>query len=71
MTKALSVALGPHGIRVNAVAPVTVVTDINTKRLADESVVEPALARTALGRLDALKDVAPTIGYLTQTLRGA
>jgi len=64
MTRALAVAFGPHGIRVNAVAPGTIVTDLNRDRLADDDAVRRVVAATALGRLGAPDDVAPAVAFL-------
>jgi len=64
MTRALAVALGRYGIRVNAVAPGTIATDLNRDRLADGSTVEDVLATTALGRIGAPLDVAPAVAFL-------
>lgn len=64
MTRALAVALGPHGIRVNAVAPGTIVTGLNRDRLANEDTVEGVIQVTALGRLGLPQDVAPTAAFL-------
>ncbi len=64
MTRALAVALGPHGIRVNAVAPGTIVTGINRDRLSSESTVAQVVSNTALGRLGMPDDVAPAVAFL-------
>jgi NAD(P)-dependent dehydrogenase (short-subunit alcohol dehydrogenase family) len=64
MTRALAVALGRYGIRVNAVAPGTVATGLNRDRLADDDTVHQVMAATALGRLGAADDVAPAIAFL-------
>lgn len=64
MTRALAVALGPYGIRVNAVQPGTIVTGLNRDRLANDHTVHKVVAVTALGRLGAADDVAPAIAFL-------
>ncbi len=64
MTRALAVALGPHGIRVNAVAPGTIVTGLNRDRLANDETVRKVVAATAIGRLGVPDDVAPAVAFL-------
>lgn len=64
MTRALAVAFGGHGIRVNAIAPGTIVTGLNRDRLSDQDTVEEVIQVTALGRLGMPRDVAPTAAFL-------
>lgn len=64
MTRALAVAFGRHGIRVNAIAPGTIVTGLNQDRLSNQNTVEGVIQVTALGRLGMPQDVAPTAAFL-------
>ena len=64
MTRALAVALGTYGIRVNAVQPGTIVTGLNQDRLENDDTVRQVVAASALGRLGAADDVAPAIAFL-------
>ncbi len=64
MTRALAVSLGKYGIRVNAVAPGTIATDLNRDRLANEQTVAQLLANTALARVGTPEDVAPAVAFL-------
>ncbi|MEP7299945.1 MAG: glucose 1-dehydrogenase [Caldimonas sp.] len=64
MTRALAVSLGRYGIRVNAVAPGTIATDLNRDRLADDETSRQVVAATPLGRLGAPPDVAPAVAFL-------
>lgn len=64
MTRALAVAFGRHGIRVNAIAPGTIVTGLNRDRLANQDTVEGVIQVTALGRLGMPQDVAPAAAFL-------
>ena len=50
MTKAMALALAPHGIRVNAIGPGTVVTDILKGVMENEDARRRVLARTPLKR---------------------
>ena len=61
-TKALAKELGTRGVRVNAVAPGYITTDI-TSGLSDE-VREFLLGATALGRLGTPEDVAAAVRFL-------
>ncbi|MFN3514099.1 MAG: SDR family NAD(P)-dependent oxidoreductase [Phenylobacterium sp.] len=50
MTKAMALALAPHGIRVNAIGPGTIVTDILQGVMEDEAARRRVLQRTPLKR---------------------
>lgn len=64
LTKALAVALGGYGIRVNGVSPGTVPTDINRDRLEGAGEREHIEQRTPLGRLGLPADIGPSVAYL-------
>lgn len=64
MTRALAVSLGRYGIRVNAVAPGAITTDLNRDRLADDETSRQVVAATPLGRLGVPMDVAPAVAFL-------
>ena len=63
-TRAAALALGPHGITVNAVLPGTIETDINRELLAQAGVTEAIEASTPLGSLGEVDDVAHAVVYL-------
>ena len=63
-TKVAALALGPHGITVNAVLPGTIETDINRQILAQEGVVAGIEAGTPLGRLGDVDDIGHAVVYL-------
>ncbi len=63
-TRALAMEYGPHGIRVNAVAPGVVETDMWTAPLAQPGVREEVTALTALRRLSTPDDVADVVVFL-------
>ncbi len=50
LTKVMAIALAPHDIRVNAIGPGTIVTDILDSVIADEEARRTILSRTPLGR---------------------
>jgi NAD(P)-dependent dehydrogenase (short-subunit alcohol dehydrogenase family) len=64
LTKSLAIALGPAGIRVNAVAPGWIETPMTATMFAEPAVVERVLQRTPLGRLGTPTDVAEAICFL-------
>ena len=64
MTRALAVAFGRHRIRVNSIAPGTIVTGLNRDRLSSQETVDGVIQRTALGRLGMPEDVAPAVAFL-------
>jgi len=63
MTKGLGRELGPQGIRVNAIAPAVLDTDMVRDQLSEEA-RERILARIPLGRLAQAEDVAQLALFL-------
>ena len=65
LTRAMSLSLAPHGIRVNAVGPGTIITELNRDNLlADPTTRERILSRTPLGRFGTGNDVASVVAFL-------
>jgi 2-deoxy-D-gluconate 3-dehydrogenase len=64
MTRMLAIEWAPLGIRVNAVAPATVLTPSREKLLADPAVRAQMLARIPLGRFPTTEEVAAAVCYL-------
>jgi glucose 1-dehydrogenase len=65
LTRAMSLSLAPHGIRVNAVGPGTVVTELNRDALLSDPVTRHSiLSRTPIGRLGEGADVASVVAFL-------
>jgi gluconate 5-dehydrogenase len=63
--RSLAVDLSPKGIRVNAIAPGFIETDITRKAFeADPARKERVLSRTPLGRFGTTEDVAWAAVYL-------
>jgi NAD(P)-dependent dehydrogenase (short-subunit alcohol dehydrogenase family) len=56
--------LGPHGIRVNAVAPTITMTELAAEAWSDPSKKDPMMVRHPLGRFAEVEDVAKTIAML-------
>jgi NAD(P)-dependent dehydrogenase (short-subunit alcohol dehydrogenase family) len=64
LAKAAAVELGPHGVRVNAVAPTFVETPMTAPFLADPAFRAEVEDRIPLGRLGRVEDVAAAVAYL-------
>jgi NAD(P)-dependent dehydrogenase (short-subunit alcohol dehydrogenase family) len=64
MTKTLAVAWAGHGIRVNAVAPGLVETNMTAPMLPFEAMTRPLLDRTPLGRFATPDEIAPAVLFL-------
>jgi NAD(P)-dependent dehydrogenase (short-subunit alcohol dehydrogenase family) len=65
LTRAMALCLAVHGIRVNAVGPGTIVTELNKEALlTDEANRKRILARTPLGRFGEGSDVASVVSFL-------
>jgi 3-oxoacyl-[acyl-carrier protein] reductase len=64
LTRSLAVELGAYGIRVNAVGPGTVETDINRAGPARDEFRRSEIRETPLGRLGRPEDVAGAVSYL-------
>jgi glucose 1-dehydrogenase len=65
LTRAMALSLAVHGIRVNAVAPGTIVTELNRDALlTDEQNRNMILSRTPIGRFGEGSDVASVVCFL-------
>ena len=64
LTKAMGVELGPHGIRVNALAPTFIETPMTRPFLQDENFMRSVLDKIKLGRLGQVEDLMGAIVFL-------
>lgn len=64
MTRSLALEWGPHGIRVNGLAPGFILTDLTRKLWSDPTMQSWALANTPLGRLGEVDDMIGTAIFL-------
>src|SRR5271167_1387175 len=64
LTKSWALELAPRKIRVNAVAPGYVETDMTSMHLGNPETRDRALSRHPLGRLGSVKDVASLVTFL-------
>jgi glucose 1-dehydrogenase len=65
LTKVMALALAPHGIRVNAIGPGTIATDLAKKAvLSDQAARDRVLSRTPMRRLGEPDEVASIAAFL-------
>lgn len=64
LTRAMALALAPHGIRVNAIGPGAIETDMLRSSRSDSSVTASILAHTPLGRLGTPMEIAAVAAFL-------
>ena len=64
LTRALALEWAQDNIRVNAVAPTFVRTDLTVPIFGNPQMLEKVMAHTPLGRLPEVEDVAAAIAYL-------
>jgi NAD(P)-dependent dehydrogenase (short-subunit alcohol dehydrogenase family) len=64
LTRALALEWAPDNIRVNAVAPTFVRTDLTVPIFGNPQMLEKVMAHTPLGRLPEVEDIAAAIAYL-------
>ncbi len=64
MTKTLAAAWAADGVRVNAVAPGHVVTNMTRPMAESEEMSRPALERTPMGRWGEAREVSPALLFL-------
>lgn len=64
LTKVMALALAPHGIRVNAIGPGSIMTDILKAVADDEEARKKILSRTPIGRIGDPDEVAAVAAFL-------
>ena len=65
LTRVMALALAPHNIRVNAVAPGTIATELAAKAvLTSDEAKNKILSRTPLGRLGEPSEIADVVAWL-------
>lgn len=63
-TNVTAIALAPHNIRVNAVGPGTIESEMSRSVLAGEAVQAMVRSRTPLGRFGKPEEIAATVAFL-------
>ena len=64
LTKVMALALAPHGIRVNAIGPGSIMTPMMATIATDREAKRRVLSRTPLGRIGAPEEVAAVAAFL-------
>jgi glucose 1-dehydrogenase len=64
LTKVMALSLAPHGIRVNAIGPGSIMTDILKAVATDQEAKRRILARTPLGRIGEPDEIAAIAVFL-------
>ena len=64
LTKVMALSLADKGIRVNAVGPGTILTDMAKKVMADEAARKMILSRTPMGRCGEPEEMASVAVFL-------
>lgn len=63
MTKAMAIALAPYGVRVNAIAPGTIRTEMTRSRWEDPEVLKEVEAGIPIGRIGEPEDLVGAVIY--------
>lgn len=64
LTKAMALALAPHGIRVNAIGPGSIMTDVLKSVADDDAAMARILSRTPLGRVGEPQEIGAVAAFL-------
>jgi NAD(P)-dependent dehydrogenase (short-subunit alcohol dehydrogenase family) len=64
LTKVMALSLAPHGIRVNAIGPGSIMTDMLAGVAADKAAKNRLLSRTPLGRIGDPAEIAAIAAFL-------
>ena len=64
LTKVMALSLAPHGIRVNAIGPGSIMTDILKAVANDQAAMDKIMSRTPLGRIGDTSEVASVAAFL-------
>ena len=65
LTKAAALALAPHNIRVNAVGPGSIDTDMMAAVNADPAAMQMVMSRTPLKRIGSPREIGDVVAFLT------
>lgn len=64
LNRVMALALAPHGVRVNAVGPGSIMTDILESTLKDPEAEKYVMIRTPIGRVGEVEEVANVVEFL-------
>jgi NAD(P)-dependent dehydrogenase (short-subunit alcohol dehydrogenase family) len=64
LTKVMALALAPHGIRVNAIGPGSIMTEMLHSVVSDPVAMQRVMSRTPLGRIGEPSEIAAIAAFL-------
>lgn len=64
LNRVMALALAPHGVRVNAVGPGSIMTDILASTMKDQAARDNVMIRTPIGRIGEVDEVASVVQFL-------
>jgi NAD(P)-dependent dehydrogenase (short-subunit alcohol dehydrogenase family) len=64
LTRATSISLAPHGIRVNAIGPGSIMTDMLKSVVNDKAAMARVMSRTPMGRVGEPSEIASIAVFL-------
>ncbi|NDV87168.1 glucose 1-dehydrogenase [Aurantimonas aggregata] len=64
LTKVMALSLAPYGIRVNAIGPGSIMTDLLKAVASDKAATKKILSRTPLGRIGEPEEIAGVAAFL-------
>ena len=64
LTVSMALALAPHGIRVNAIGPGSIATDMVMQLISSEEARRTVMSRTPMGRLGRPEEIAAVAAFL-------
>ena len=67
LTKVMALSLAPYGIRVNAIGPGSIMTDILRGIATDQEAKRRLLSRTPLGRVGEPDEIASVAAFLASS----
>lgn len=67
LTRAAAIRLAPHGIRVNAIGPGSIMTDMLKLVMTDQAAVNRIMSRTPLGRAGEPEEIAAIAAFLASS----
>ncbi|MCW2306155.1 SDR family NAD(P)-dependent oxidoreductase [Rhodobium gokarnense] len=67
LTKVMALSLAPHGIRVNAIGPGSIMTDMLSTITTDEAARKKVLSRTPMGRIGEPHEIAAIAAFLASS----
>ena len=64
LTVAMALSLAPHGIRVNAIGPGSIATDMVMQLISSDEARRTVMSRTPMGRLGKPEEIAAVAAFL-------